>query len=190
MIKVDIQKAYDSVEWPFVKHMLIELGFPFRYIEWIMDCLTTVSYTINVNGELTEPFEARKGLRQGDPISSCMFVLCMEYLNRCLLELKENRDFNYHPRCRKMGLLHLCFADDLLLFTRVDVISVQFLLKVLDKFAASSGLKANRLKSCIYFGRVPSDIKTEILRISGMVEGHLPFKYLGVPLSPQNLSVS
>lgn len=60
MVKVDIQKAYDSVEWPFVRQMMIELGFPYRYIQWIMVCLTTVEYVINVNGELTEPFQARK----------------------------------------------------------------------------------------------------------------------------------
>lgn len=63
MVKVYIQKAYDSVEWPFLKQMMMELGFPHKYINWIMVCLTTVSYVINVNGELTEVFEARKGLR-------------------------------------------------------------------------------------------------------------------------------
>lgn len=107
----------------------------------------------------------------------------------CLLDLENNKDFNYRPRCKKMGLIHMCFADDLLLFTRGDAISVQLLLKVLDKFAAAFGLKANRLKSCIYFGGVTNYVKDEILRVSGMSEGQLPFKYLGVPLSPQKLNV-
>lgn len=80
MVNVDIQKAYDSVEWPFVKQMMVELGFPYRYIQWIMVCLTTISYTVNVNGECTELFEAKKGIWQGDPISPYLFVLCMEYL--------------------------------------------------------------------------------------------------------------
>lgn len=53
MMKVDIHKAYDYVEWPFVEQMLVELGFPHRYNQWIMVCLTIVTYTINVNGELT-----------------------------------------------------------------------------------------------------------------------------------------
>lgn len=78
--------------------MLKELGFPPRYIQWIMACLSNVTYTVNVNGELTDHFESRKGLRQGDPISSYLFVICMEYLNRCLKGLQNNERFHYHPR--------------------------------------------------------------------------------------------
>lgn len=90
MVKVDIQKAYDSVEWLFLQQMMVELGFPYRYIQWVMVCLTTVSHIINVNGEVTEPFEAKKGIRHGDPISPYLFIICMEYLNRCLKELQHN----------------------------------------------------------------------------------------------------
>lgn len=104
--------------------MLAKLGFLVRYIKWVIVCLSTVSYTVNVNGELTELFEAKKGLGQGDPISPYLSVICMEYLNKCLMELHYNRQFHYHPRC-KTGLIHICFADDLLLFTRGDVDSVQ-----------------------------------------------------------------
>lgn len=59
--------------------MLIALGFPYRYIPWIMVCLSTISYVVNVNGELTKPFEAKKGLRYGDPISPYLFVICMNF---------------------------------------------------------------------------------------------------------------
>lgn len=154
-----------------------------------MICLTSVSYIVNVNGETTEPFEARKVIRQGDPISPYLFVICMEYLHRCLAGLHQNIDFRYHLRCKRLRLLHLCFADNFLLFTRGDGKSVQQVMAVLDKFAAASGLKANQLKSCIYFGGVHNEIKQEILQLFGMVEGQLPFRYLGVPLSSQRLTV-
>lgn len=189
MVKVDIQKAYDSVEWPFIRQMLHELGFPYRYVEWIMTCLTTVEYVINVNGELTESFQAMKGLRQRDPISPYLFVICMEYLKWSLLGLHGNRNFHYHPRCKKFRLTHVCFTDDLLLFTRGDTSSVQQLMEVLDNFAKTSGLAANQLKSNIYFGGVTEAVKQEILSVSGTREGQLPFKYLGVPLSSQMTSV-
>lgn len=107
----------------------------------------------------------------------------------CLLGLKMNKHFKFHPRCKRMGITHVCFVDDLLLFTRGDVEYVQQLLKVLDQFAGASGLHANQLKSSIYFGGVADGIKQEILNMSDMNEGSLPFKYLGVPLSSQKLSV-
>lgn len=89
-----------------------------------------------------------------------------------------------------MKLTHLCFADDLLLFTKGDVTSVQQVMRALDKFASASSLKANNLKSYIYFGGVDPVTKQEILNISGMNEGSLPFKYPVLPLSAQKLSVA
>lgn len=84
----------------------------------------------------------------------------MEYLSRCLLLLHQNRDFHYHPRCKRVLLTHFCFADEMLvLFTIGDVSSIQQLMKVIDTFAATSGHKANQLKNCIYFGGVPDEVK-------------------------------
>lgn len=139
--------------------MLVELRFPQNYIQWVMACLISVSYVINANGVLTEPFEAKWGIRKGDPITSYLFVLCMEYLSRSLMELKHNKLFQFHPRCRKVGLTHLCFTDDLLLFTKGNTASIQQVRLILDKFAAVSGLKANPAKSCIYFGGVQQEEK-------------------------------
>lgn len=151
MVKIDIQKGYDSVEWPFLRYLLLELGFPFLFKKWIMACITTVSYSVCVNGEITKAFHAKKGLRQGDHISPYLFVICMEYLHKCLLGLKSFREFKFHPKCKKFSLIHVCFVDDLLLFTRGDVNSVRELMIAFDKFSSVFGLKANPAKSCIYF---------------------------------------
>jgi len=77
---------------------MLELGFPYKFVKWVMTCITTASYTFNVNGDLPSPFQAKKGLRQGDPISPYLFVICMEYLNRCLMQLTKNSEFRYHPK--------------------------------------------------------------------------------------------
>lgn len=68
MIKVDLQKAYDSVEWGGIEQLLKELAFPAKFVTWILKCIT-VNYSICINGELTEEFNAKRGLRQGDPLS-------------------------------------------------------------------------------------------------------------------------
>lgn len=62
-MKVDLQKAYDSVEWVYLDQMLVELKFPLKFRGWIMKCVTTVSYSITINGENTMPFAAARGLR-------------------------------------------------------------------------------------------------------------------------------
>ncbi|KAK4369245.1 hypothetical protein RND71_013037 [Anisodus tanguticus] len=74
MIKLDMQKAYDSLEWCFIEQMPIGLAFPERFVTWIMRCIKTVSYSILINGRPTVPFDAKRGLKQGDPLSHFLFI--------------------------------------------------------------------------------------------------------------------
>lgn len=92
-----------------------------------MNCITKVSYLVLINGVPSEPFMARKGLRQGDPMSPFLFAIGMEYLSRCLVELHHNPDFNYHPRYERLAITHMMFADNLLLLARADPTSVSLI---------------------------------------------------------------
>ncbi|XP_060178666.1 uncharacterized protein LOC132608897 [Lycium barbarum] len=98
------------------------------------------------------PFHAKKGLRQGDPLSPFLFVLAMEYLTRILKDLIHQPQFLFHPRCKKLQVIQLGFADDLLLFCKGELQSVQLLFQSFQRFSSSSGLVANIDKSSIYFG--------------------------------------
>ncbi|XP_075086204.1 uncharacterized protein LOC142168927 [Nicotiana tabacum] len=69
VLKVDLRKVYDSTECSFLRRMLIALGFPFKIVQWIMACVTTVSYSLMLNGGLTPPFKGKGGIREGDPIA-------------------------------------------------------------------------------------------------------------------------
>lgn len=100
------------------------MNFPVKFIQWIMECLKSVSYSIGISGWSTEPLAAKRGLRQGNPMSPFLFVLTMEYFSRMLKRLNDQPDFNYHPICSKLHLVQLRFGDDLLLFCRGDVISI------------------------------------------------------------------
>ena len=190
MLKIDLQKAFDSVEWVFIDQILREYGFPQIFVHWIMECLKTVSYQIVINGRPSRRFEGKKGLRQGDPLSPLLFVLAMEYLSRNLKMAKNDSRFHFHPKCSRLNITHVCFADDLLLFSRGDLSSLQVLMEKFGNFSKASGLKMNPSKCELYFGGVTDNIKTEMLSSLGFKEGLLPFKYLGVPLASRKLSTT
>ncbi|KAF3645514.1 hypothetical protein FXO38_19607 [Capsicum annuum] len=189
MLKIDMKKAYDSVEWGYLRQVLELLQFPQKFVEWIYQCISTVLYSILLNGCPSVPFPTKKRLRQGDPLSPYLFVLIMEYLSRLLKKLRGIPNFNYHPKCERLQIIQLSFADDLLLFSRGDALSVRLLYGVFMEFSQISGLVANNEKSSIYFGGVPKKVQTEVLQSLKFVQGSLPFRYLGVPLSTKKVSI-
>lgn len=89
MLKIDLQKAYDSIEWVYLEQFLTSLHLPDTFIKWIMTCLTSVTYSININGAPTPPFEAKRGMRQGDPMSP--LSLCFSHgVNLCIIILSSS----------------------------------------------------------------------------------------------------
>jgi hypothetical protein len=77
-IKLDMMKAYDRVEWPFLRAMLLKIGFPLRLVNLVMQCISSVRFSVKVNGEMLPFFNPTRGIRQGDPMSPYLFLICAE----------------------------------------------------------------------------------------------------------------
>ncbi|XP_074301198.1 uncharacterized protein LOC141632557 [Silene latifolia] len=176
LFKIDLQKAYDTVEWSFVAQLLDMFKFPDDFKDMVMQCIITVTFSLSINGDMFGYFHGKRGLRQGDPLSPLIFTLCMEYLTRTLKYAAARFNFHYHPLFKQQKLASMMFADDVLLFSRGDTESMMLLLKSFSTFSKASGPKVSASKSNAYFKGVPDQIKHDILRVSGFVEGVLPFK--------------
>ncbi|GJU61513.1 hypothetical protein Tco_1243348 [Tanacetum coccineum] len=186
--KVDIQKAYDTIDWCFLREVLIGFGFHPRMIGWIMECVSSTSFSISINGTLHGYFKGKRGLRQGDPMSLYLFTLVMEVLTLMLQRrVRDSDTFTYHHNCSNLNIINLCFADDLNLLAHGDVNSVRVIMEALEEFKDASGLVPSLPKSTAYFCNVLNYIKLAILNVIPFEEGKLPVKYLGVPLVSSRL---
>lgn len=116
----------------------------------VIECITTPSCSIALNGSLYGFIKGRKGLRQGDPLSPFLLVICLEYFSRILKGAIENSELNFHRKCDPLKIIDLAFVDDLMLFVGENVILVGILKDRLTNFRDMSVFKMNVNKSNLY----------------------------------------
>lgn len=132
--------------------MLRGVGFLPVLVKWIKEMISTPSFSVALNGDTHGFFKGGRGIRQGDPISPYLFTLVMEGFSMNFKQcIREANSFGYHKGCQELELTHLCFADDLFVFTRGDVASVEILKKALHIFKLRSGLSPSLEKSEVFF---------------------------------------
>ncbi|XP_059301834.1 uncharacterized protein LOC132053747 [Lycium ferocissimum] len=149
LIRIDLKKAYNTVEWDFMEEMIQALNFPHQLIRWTMTCITTPQYTIVINRGLYGCIKGKRGLRQGDPISPLIFVICMEYFTRIMKVVAHQVGFEFHPKCRTLQLNHLCFANDVLLLSTREFQSVLWMLRGIKTFSDASPVLKNQVSSVL-----------------------------------------
>ncbi|PNX79184.1 ribonuclease H, partial [Trifolium pratense] len=183
-IKVDLAKAYDKLSWSFIWRTLVEINFPEVLINVIMHCVTSVMTNVKWNGTRTDFFRPQRGIRQGDPISPYLFVLCMDKLSHIILHAVEKDNWKGIKMGRRGPMIsHLMFADDLLLFGEASEPQMRCVMDSLQRFCTMSGQEVSHNKTSVLFSRnVERNLRNKLLNISGFNETSNFGKYLGVPL--------
>ncbi|WZY83148.1 hypothetical protein YC2023_029532 [Brassica napus] len=182
-VKTDMSKAYDRIEWSFLRQVLSRLGFHETFITWLMECVSSVSYSFLINGGPQGRVQPSRGLRQGDPLSPYLFILCTEVLSGlCNNALRDGTMPGVKVGRQCPPINHLLFADDTMFFGKSNVTSCQTLLAIINKYELVSGQRINKAKSAVTFSsKTKAEAKARVkrkLEISN--EGGIG-KYLGLP---------
>nr|GEV68590.1 RNA-directed DNA polymerase, eukaryota, reverse transcriptase zinc-binding domain protein [Tanacetum cinerariifolium] len=158
--------------------------------QWIMECVTTAAFTLNVNGKRVGYFKGGRGLRQGDPMSPYLFTLIIEVFALIMYrQIAKELKFQYHFGCKEILLSHVCFVDDLLVMCHGDKVYVKVIKKILQEFSSCSDLLSNNAKSSTFFGSIKEVDKNFITSVLPFSIGIFPVKYLGVPLIAKILGI-
>ena len=149
-LKIDMSKAYDRVNWNFLKVFLLSMNFGTTWINWIMECVTTVQYTLLVNGSPIQPFHPSRGLKQGDPLSPYLFLFCANILSVALIDAENHKKIKGVKIGRNgVSFTHIFFADDSFFFQN-DKTSLPALKTILLWYCSLSGQTINHSKSELF----------------------------------------
>ncbi|OMO64495.1 reverse transcriptase [Corchorus capsularis] len=183
-IKLDLDKAYDKLEWGFIRNVLFSFNFPQKWIDLIMSCVSSSTISVLLNGVTLEGFKPSRGIRQGDPMSPYLFILCMEILSLNILEAVDNGDWKPVKISRSNPLFsHLIFADDIYLFGRADPATAQSMRNTVQKFCLDSGQMINLDKSKVFFSpNTKAEDRLSLLSILGIGETSNLGRFLGYPM--------
>lgn len=163
--------------------MMVKMGFHKKWVSLIIGCIENAAYSILINGEPTKHIIPSQGLRQGDPISPYLFILCAEGLNGLINKAVTNGDIHGVSICsRAPKLTHLFFADDSLLFWRATMLECEKIQDILKLYEQAFGQQINRAKTTIFFSKNTSTVSQgEIKDILGVPIIRQYEKYLSLP---------
>ncbi|XP_028080539.1 uncharacterized protein LOC114282098 [Camellia sinensis] len=183
VFKIDLEKAYDNLSWDFLKQTLEEFNFDHNFIELIMYCVTTVSSAVIWDGVPLQEFIPARGLRQGDPLSPYLYVLCLERLSNMISFQADHKTWKGVETSRKgPKLTHLFFADDLMLFGQATS-NCSTIMKVMNEFCDIPGLKINHHKSKLFVSpNIERRSAKEMSNKTGIPLTSDLGRYLGVPI--------
>ena len=176
LINLDWEKAFDRVKWSFLMNVMKRMGFPEFILKWVLTLHTNLQSVCMINGYLTQPFDIKRGVRQGCPMSMLFFVIFQEPLYRAI----EMSNKIYPPLLPSKQIKNLGYADDTTVFINNDEGFVE-VFYLISKFQRASNAKLNISKTKVYgFGSWSDRTNWPI---AGLQTQHGHFKTLGITFS-------
>lgn len=163
-LKLDLSKAFDRMDWGFIKSLMPIYNFSPKFASWVMGCVTSAQFSIVFNGKSDGFFSPESGLRQGCSLSPYIFILGMDVLSRNLAYCVQKRELRGVRIAPSADLLTDClYADDLLLFGAANMNEAHRIMQVVQNFSEVSGQRVGPQKSSIWYSAVtPQDNREEI----------------------------
>ncbi|XP_060969704.1 uncharacterized protein LOC133036942 [Cannabis sativa] len=182
-LKLDLSKAYDRVEWSFLRAMMEKMGFANHFVDLILAMVNSVKYKIVHGGHDLESFVPRRGIRQGDPLSPYPFLICAEGFTSLIRKFEHD---DLLKGCKVANgapiISHMLFADDSYVYCRTNERKASNILRLLHLFEAATGQQVNFSKSSIFFrSNTPIDLRNRLCTMLGMSMADERSTYLGLP---------
>lgn len=182
-LKIDVSKAFDTLNWSFLIKVLKGFGFSGIFCRWIESILSSTMVSISINGSQQGYFTCKRGVRQGDHLSPLLFCLAEEALSRGISKLVEDGEVDLISSSRGTQVPSHCFyADDLMVFCKGKVSNLEALKSLFTRYANCSGQIINASKSFFYACGINQARLAHITNVLGFNVGNLPFTYLGAPI--------
>ena len=176
ILKLDFQKAFDTIEHATILRMLEKLGFDETWTGWIQKILESGTASVMLNGTPGKQFQCRRGVRQGDPLSPLLFVLAADLL-QCIVNKAHNQGLFSLPieadPSNKFPIIQ--YADDTILIMKASQREIFCLKGLLQSFYQSTGLKVNYTKSQMIPLNLPHD---QALNLANRLSAWHPALYL------------
>ncbi|KAL0458975.1 UNVERIFIED_CONTAM: putative mitochondrial protein [Sesamum latifolium] len=182
-LKFDMSKAYDRVEWAFLRGTLLRLGFNHRFVALVMLLVTTVSYSLTLNGKHFRYFHPKRGIRQGDALSPYLFIFCSEVFSYLIQDTERWGQLTGVAVARQAPRVsHLFFVNDTLVFCEATAEQIGEVRRILRVYARASRQEINLQKSTMVIsGGVPIAVKHLLEVVLRVTVGPRHDKYLGLP---------
>jgi hypothetical protein len=136
-LKIDISKAFDTLEWPFLLTVLSKFGFNEVFCNWIHVILKSAFLSVSINGKAHGYFNCTRGVRQGDPLSPLLFCLAEDVLSRSITKLVDDGKLNLIKGTRNFMIpSHTFYADDLMVFCKGKLSGLRALKALFNSYAS------------------------------------------------------